>query len=319
MVEPFAGDEAPVRAAPGEAMDKDEVRLQADQHVREDDVVVGPLQIRPLEAGEVGRAALAGGRHSATGPADLHRAAEKRALLEVVRGRPEVAELVQGGVDCGAVVALGIILNDQLPIGGNVVFDLVGGLQAADFPGPESLLQRGEVGFEMVWIIGEIDEDRPQQRFAGGGLERIVIFLKALGFIHIGSADKPPVERVGPGVVGAGDVLAEFSLVARAEPGSAMPAEVEKGADLSSRIPDDDDSLVSLGVDEEFSGFPDGRFSSNVDPLPGEDPFALAVIDLLVGKISSGEGCGVVAWGFCHHERCLVNRCSRRLRWCALM
>jgi len=213
MVEPLTGDDASMGTAPGESMDEDEVRLQADQHIREDHVIVGSLQVFSLEAGQVVRAALSRGCHSTAGPADLHRAAEKRSFFEVVRRRPEVAEFVEGRVYGGTVIAFGIILNDQLPIRGDVVFHLVSDFQVADSPGSESFFQWSEVGIEVVRIFRKIDEDRAHRCSAGDVFERIVLFLKLLGFIHIRGADKLAVEGVGPRMVGAGDVFTEFPLV----------------------------------------------------------------------------------------------------------
>ena len=310
MVEPFAGDEASARTISDETMNKNEVRLEADQHVREDHVVIGPLQVGTLEPREMGCAALAGGRHSAAGAADLHGPTKERPLLEIVRGRSKVAELIQGGVHGRAVVTLGIVLDDQLPVGGDVVFLLVGGPQFTDPPRAESLLQGSEVGLEVDRIIREVDEDRAHQGFAVGSLQRVVIFSEALCFLHVGCAGQVAIQRIGPGMVGTGDVFSEISLVARAKSGSPMPAEVIESANFSSLLPDQDDSLFALGVDKELASFLDGGFSANVDPLPGEDPFALALVDLLVGKILTGEGGRLVVRGCCHDGSRLLNSCS---------
>lgn len=87
-----------------------------------------------------------------------------------------------------------------------------------------------------------------------------------------------------------------------------MSAEVEKGVDRSGSIPNDDDPLLLLCVNKEVARVFYRRFSSNIDPFPGEDLFVLTGIDFQVGKIISWERGRLVICGRCHFSMCFKSR-----------
>ena len=107
------------------------VRVHRDDQVRPEDVVVDPagfrlvtgIQERPAVSLAVHRHRLATVREHH--PAALPRAAREEILAQVVRG-----ELVEKRVDPRAVVALGVVLGHDLPVGRHVVGQPGGPAQA---------------------------------------------------------------------------------------------------------------------------------------------------------------------------------------------
>ena len=117
-----AVDDRPVRAGRPGLVGQDVVGVDADDQVRPQDVVVDPalvdvvgrIEERPAVAQAVHRHRLAafGEDH----PAALPGAVREEVAAQVVRG-----QLVQERVDARAVVALGVVLGHDLPVGSHVI------------------------------------------------------------------------------------------------------------------------------------------------------------------------------------------------------
>ena len=101
----------------------DEVRLDGQEHRRENRVVVDALPLLFREVPERRPAHPAARRHAAALVVDDHVPAEDAAVPEIVGPAPVVREPGQGRMDGGAVVALLEILEEKFPVGGDVVLD----------------------------------------------------------------------------------------------------------------------------------------------------------------------------------------------------
>jgi hypothetical protein len=92
---------------------------------------------------------------------ERHRAAAPGAgALEVVAGQV-VAEAVELGVHARAVQALGVVLDDGLPVGGDVVVDPRAAAQLAVAVGVEVLDQRADVVGQRRRDAGDVGEHEP--------------------------------------------------------------------------------------------------------------------------------------------------------------
>ena len=121
----------------------------------------------PRRAGREGRATAPAVHRQGFDPlAKLHPAAQIRRIGRLVLAAEEVREPLERGVDAGAVQALGVVLDDQLPVGGDVVDDPVAQAELLHAPGAKP---RGQVGELVVQAAGEIRRgsgrcDRPRGR-----------------------------------------------------------------------------------------------------------------------------------------------------------
>src|ERR1035437_7190998 len=73
-------------------------------------------------------------------------------------------------------------------------------------------------------------------------IEGIVFAAEAV--LHMGSAEAPPVESVGPTVIAALDASVEMSFGAGADAGAAMPAHVEKRPQRAIFVASNDDAFI---------------------------------------------------------------------------
>ncbi len=120
----------------------DEVRLDGQEHRREDRVVVDALPLLLRELPERRPAHPAARRHAAALLVDDHVPAEDAAVPEVVGAAPVVREPGEGRMHGGAVVALREVLEEELPVGGDVVLDAPRRFQSREAPRSEAAQER---------------------------------------------------------------------------------------------------------------------------------------------------------------------------------
>ena len=118
---------------------------QGEEQVREDRVVVDAAAVVLGQRAHRLRArGLPAEREALPRRLDRHVAAEDRALGEIVRPAAVMGEPCQLGMDARAVVALREVLEEELPVGVDVVLDPSEGAQLAEPPGRELPGQRSE-------------------------------------------------------------------------------------------------------------------------------------------------------------------------------
>ena len=165
--------------------------------------------------------------------------------IEVVLAAGRRGELRERGMHRTAVVALGIVLEQQLPVGLHVVLDGACHLQVRQVEPREAAQQRRVCLGERLGIVGQVDEEEPLPAAPPRtAMQRIVGLVEALDVAVDGRADQPAIERVGPGMIGTLNRLGELPGVLLAEPGTAVAADVVVGPQGAATIAQHDDALA---------------------------------------------------------------------------
>src|SRR5688572_20517439 len=121
-----------------------------------------------------------------------------------------------------AVVALGVVLKEQLPISLHFVLDGPGNRQLRHVEAVEPADQ-GLVGLsEWLGIVRQVNEEEPLPALDADGTERIVGLGEAFDLGGRGRANEPSVQCVGPGMVGTLNRLGKAASVLLAETGSPV-------------------------------------------------------------------------------------------------
>ncbi len=219
--------------------------------------------------------------------ADL--AGERRRDRERVGVGVHVDELAEALVRSGAVVALEVVLEGDLPVrlDGPLVVGVVAERREVEPAAADDLGQRAERLGERRRPGVRVDEDEGPPRVDGDREQREVRGVEAVLALRARGLPQGAVELVGPGVVGALQRLAAAGL-ARDRVG-AMAADVDERAQHSFPVAGDDDRDVA-GVRREV-----GRRlrhllgGAGVLPGAGEDALALERGDAFVRVPGGGE------------------------------
>ena len=180
-----------------------------------------------------------------------------------------------------AVVALEVVLQQDLPVGLDVV-GLAEGLPEVLGPGRDHV--RGE-GLERRSQcrgrgLGQADEDQPVPDLDVRAMEAPVRVVEVRAVGRPGDVDQAPVEPVRPLVVRA-DEPPDSALRLLAEAVAAVPARVEEGVQDSGAVSDHDEALPGHLVDDVVAGVCELRLVADERPLPEEDAPDLGLEDLL--------------------------------------
>ena len=162
-------------------------------------------------------------------------------------------------------------------------------------PGGELVHRRGECRRERLRLRGQADEQEALPLGQLGTDERVIVAIEALDLLHGGGDAEPPVQAVGPGMVGAPDRIGEPALRLRAEPRPPVPTDVEEGPGQAITAPDDEEALADDLGDVIGAGVGDQLGPAEAEPVAGEDPLHLLAEDHLVGVVTPGEGAGPAA------------------------
>ncbi|ENN89027.1 hypothetical protein RHSP_02217 [Rhizobium freirei PRF 81] len=146
------------------------------------------------------------------------------------------------GVIGGAVVALAVVLPDQLPVALLDDGALEGDLGFAHAMRRHIGLDRGTDRGEIRGVLRQADEDIAGDAFAVDLLQRILALVEILG--HLAGKEQRAVELVGPLVVGA-DELGRGAAFGRADARTAMATAVVEGADNLVAAANDDDRIFA--------------------------------------------------------------------------
>jgi hypothetical protein len=151
-----------------------------------------------------------------------------------------------------AVVALAVVVEEELPVGLDLVDRLVDRLQLLDPPVLELALERRQRLRERHRFGGETHEQEAPPLGEGRRLEAVVRLLEARNVLHVRRRLERAVEAVGPGVVRALQAALHLAVRLGAQAGAAMAAEVVVGVDLPGGVADHHDALA-VDLEEEVA------------------------------------------------------------------
>src|SRR5688572_29186387 len=123
-----------------------------------------------------------------------------------------------------------------------------------------------EYRFERLRVPTQVDEQEPFPFVHGDRLERKVRLVEAFGLLHVGRTDQSSVGRVGPGVIGTLNGLAEASPGFLADAGAPMAADVVEGPERPLAVAQDDDALASDRLEEVLARLPDLLGTADAEP-----------------------------------------------------
>ena len=92
---------------------------------------------------------------------DGHKATEERPLAQIILRRIVRGQFGKRRMHQRTVIALGVILEDQLPIGPHLILNAPGGTQLRQIPTREFRLQWGKHRLQRWGMPGEVYEDEP--------------------------------------------------------------------------------------------------------------------------------------------------------------
>src|SRR3989441_10324676 len=121
--QPLAADASAAGAVRPQGMEHHVVRVQREQQVREDRIEVDAVQILRREWADGRPAGPSAHRQAPAFLRNDHVAAQERPVEQIVLAAGVGRELGKPRVDDGAVQALGVVLEDELPIGRDVIVD----------------------------------------------------------------------------------------------------------------------------------------------------------------------------------------------------
>ena len=241
-------------------------------------------------------------------PATLPPAARRNIFAKVVRG-----ERVQLRVHPWAVVALGVVLNEDLPVCCDVVGLALGESQWRKVESGEHVDEVVEVGEERLSLLVEGKEDKSLPRLAAERHQVVLAGVKALQIFGVLRLQELAIGAVDPGVIRADDLLRLAAIWLAVswsfnECGAAMAAGVDKGVQLVVLAARDDDLLA--GKFQESVGADVRRllFAADAAPLVAEDLLRLPVEDRLVVEDLRWEHVGFVEWAAHGGNGCRVQR-----------
>src|SRR5208337_2706023 len=202
-------------------------------------------------------------------------------------------------MDSGAVQALGVVLDDQLPVAGDVVNDPLAQAELLHAPGTELVRQDAELFGQRPGRFAEVQEDVAVPQFDGDGRERVVFHAEVWHIMHLEGGHELAGEVVGPGMVGAADQAVKGALGGLAEPGTAVAANVVKRVDCSVVATGDDQALTGDVAEHVVTTRGNLVGPAGVDPHAQEESLQLG---LIVGRVNviagrKTHGLGVQARG----------------------
>ncbi len=270
------------------------VGLNAEKHVGLERVIEGAAPVFFGERRDRKTRRAAGHRHAHRRLRDHHVAAQERSLGQIIGaaliGHPR-GEL---RVNHRTMQAFVVVLEHQLPVGAHVVGDPVTHLEIREAESGKAADQRAVRLHERHRLARQIHEQKPFPLGNRGLMQRIVGLFEAGHLAHVGRADEPAIGGVGPGVVLALNRLGEVARLLGAEPGPAMPADVEEGAQRPTSVPKKDQALARDHPDEVVARRSEPVGAADADPVPGKKPLALFLENRSRVVILAGEGAGAL-------------------------
>src|SRR5258708_12270349 len=132
----------------------------------------------------------------------------------------------------GAVQALVVILQDQLPVGPYFVVDSPDRPQLRQVVAREPVHQRRERLGQRLRVAREVHKQEPLPLGQRHAVQRVFLLVEARHLIHVWRADETAVERVGPRVIGTLNGLGEPALPPPPPPPPPPPTPIIEDAPL---------------------------------------------------------------------------------------
>src|SRR5437899_3132274 len=104
-------------------------------------------------------------------------------------------------MDERSMIALGVVLEDQFPIGFYLINDSPGGSQRGQIPMREFASQGRKDAIQRQRSFRKAHKNETFPQTERQRVQRIIRFLEPLDALHVRSADQTPVEAIGPGMV----------------------------------------------------------------------------------------------------------------------
>ncbi len=197
-------------------------------------------------------------------------------------------------MDRRAVQAFVVVLDDDLPVGSDVIGD----------PSTEAQLTHSvpvEIGDRLVavaqplverpWLVGQAHEQETRVLPHPDAVQRVVRALELLVLVDVRRGEQAAVEVVRPCVVRALERLAEMAargLVVE-QLRAAVGAHVVEGAQLAVAVAHDEDRLADDVADEVVARPGDLLASADAHPAAEEQALALLLVDLGGRVVRAGE------------------------------
>ena len=270
-----------------------EVRVQAEQRVRQQDLVADPAPERGRQPRQGSAHQAPVGRERLDSLLEVHRRADGVGVGRVVLPAQVVGQARELGMDHRAVEALGEVLDDQLPVRPHLVGHRVGGPEVGQAPDAHAGAGRTQLLLKVRSLLRDPDEDDAAPLLAPGLGEPKVGDREPLHLVHVGCGAKLSVEPVGPGVIGTLDRARQTPLLRFQQPRPAVAAHVVVRPHRplliphqDHRVPGDLDQAVVPGL---------GQFFHRTARVPHHpvDPLALALEDRRIAVVAGGQRPGL--------------------------
>ena len=195
-------------------------------------------------------------------------------------GRGFRKRLAQFRMIAGAVIALAVVLPDELPVALFHDGALEGDLRLGQPVRPEIGLHQRAERREVGRLVGQADEDIAADALAGDRLQPVVALVEAVS--HLAGEEQGAVEVVGPLVIGT-DEPRRGALVGRADAAAAMAAGIVEGADAAFAVANDHHRVGADLHGEEAAGTGDLAVVADEEPVAVPDQFHVELEEAGVG------------------------------------
>ena len=194
------------------------------------------------------------------------------------------------------MVALPEVLDEELPVGRDVVLDPVRPAQGLEPVPLEVGPEPPELRPERQRVLRQIEPHEPAPHGDVDGVQGEVRLPEVRDPHHVGRSLQVAVEAVGPRVVRARDpVTGEPAAGRLAEHGASVPAHVVEGVDLSGLVAHDDDALAGHVAEGVLPRLRPLLEPPGAEPHPVEEPLPLALVDRGIDVVAALEARGQAA------------------------
>jgi hypothetical protein len=211
-------------------------------------------------------------------------------LSLVVVAAEVVAEPVELRVHARAVQALGVVLDDRLPVRGDVVVDPGAPPQLRVAVGVQVLGERADVFGQRRGRARDVAEQQAAEPLGAHWAQAVAAGVELLELLSVRGVAQAAVEAVGPRVVRTLEA-ADGALARGDEPGAAVAADVVEAAAL-----EEQQALAGDPGGEEAAAAGDRARVADAHPAAEEQVLGLPRGDVLVDVCAGGEERRLQQW-----------------------
>ena len=159
MEKPLAMNNTVVRRLGPNGVEHDVIRMQAEEHVRSDGIVIDAMKVFGWQV-SYRLSTDASAIRQAVRAFDGHVSTDKRTGDQIILSRCGWADSCQLRVDGRAVITLVVILEDELPIGFDIIDNAPLRLKGGQIPTIEFIQDGSEDLLEGLGRFGKIEKDK---------------------------------------------------------------------------------------------------------------------------------------------------------------